>query len=89
MLFAAKLAAAQLYAPKHELDAMLAALRAEQEAALKALEEREHIKAQERRLKRFAWTFAARNLVRGRKSGNPDRPRPRRLRHRKRDRPHG
>jgi hypothetical protein len=89
MLYAAKIAAAQLNAPKHELEAMLAALRAEERAALKALEEREHLKARDRRLRRLDWTFAASGVAPARKSRDPDRPLSPRLRHRRRDRQHG
>lgn len=83
------MAAAQLFAAKHELDAMIAALQAEQSAALKVLEEREHIKARQRRLKRLSWKFAARDVAYRPKSDHPNRPRYRRRRHRRRDRPHG
>lgn len=89
MLYAAKIAAARLFAPKHELDAILAALRAEQRAALCALREREQVKAQARRIKRFAWRFAAQGVTRGNASNDPNRPRSQRRRFRRRDRQNG
>jgi hypothetical protein len=89
MLYAAKIAAARLFAPKHELDAILAALRAEQRSALSALREREQVKAEARRMKRFAWRFAARQVTRSNTANDPNRPRSQRRRIRRRDRQNG
>lgn len=62
MLYAAKIAAAELHAPKKELAAILAALRAEERATLNALREGEQMKAQRRRQVRLAWTFGKRGV---------------------------
>lgn len=85
LLYAAKIAAARLYASRDELDAILAALRYEERAALSALRAREQIKIQQRRKMRMGWSFAAQGAARQRRSDTPDRPRTR-LRRRKRDR---
>jgi hypothetical protein len=85
LLYAAKIAAARLYASRDELDAILAALQSEERAALDALREREQIKIQQRRQNRIAWNFAAPGVARRNRSKAPDRPRTR-LRRRKRDR---
>jgi hypothetical protein len=89
MLYAAKIAAARLFAPKHELDAILAALRAEQRAALSALREREQVKAEARRMKKFAWRFAARGVTRTSSGNDPNRPRSQRRMIKRRDRENG
>jgi hypothetical protein len=85
LLYAAKIAAARLYASRDELDAILAALRGEERAALSALREREKIKIQQRRQQRMAWRLAARCVLRSNRSKAPDRPRTR-VRRRRRDR---
>jgi hypothetical protein len=89
LLYASKIAAAQLHAPKHELAAILAALRAEQRAALRALREVEQAKAKTRRQKRFAWLFATRVITSTTKTAKPRRPFVFGSRQRKRDRQHG
>ncbi len=66
LLYAAKLAAARLYAPRHQLQAITQALKAEEQAALRALREEEHYRRQRRRLKKLAWGFSARSV-----SGRP------------------
>jgi hypothetical protein len=77
MLYAAKIAAARLYAPVHELDAILAAIRAEEKAALAVLREREHIRINRQRQNRMAWRFA--KGASGPRSGpDPGRPHGRR-----------
>jgi hypothetical protein len=81
MLFAAKIAAAQLYAPKYELSAILAALRAEERATLQALRDQEWMKAAARRTRRLAWGFAARSVARRRSArSTPTYPNKRRNR---------
>jgi hypothetical protein len=89
LLYAAKIAAAQLYAPKNELAAILAALRAEQQAALRASREVEQAKAKTRRQDRFAWLFATRVITPTTKTAKPRRPFVFGNRQRKRDRRHG
>jgi hypothetical protein len=79
MLYASKIAAARLYAPKHELDAIIAAIRAEEKAALAALREREQIRINRQRQNRIAWQFAGRALALYQNSRDPARPRIRRL----------
>ena len=74
MLFAAKIAAAQLYAPKYELSAILAALRAEERATLQALRDQERMRAAARRVKRLGWNFASRAAGRRKKARDPNRP---------------
>jgi hypothetical protein len=88
MLYAAKIAAARLYAPEHELDAIIAAIRAEEKEALRALKEREKMKAEGRWQKRLAWRFAERAANRNGTSTKPPRP-PFLRRRRTRDRCHG
>jgi hypothetical protein len=87
MLYAAKITAARLYAPKHELAAIVAAIRAEEKAALGALKERREFEAQAKRKKRLGWRFATRAATGRANSTKPGRPFIRRLR--KRDRNHG
>jgi len=89
LLYAAKIAAAQLYAPKHELAAILAALRVEQRAALRASREIEQAKAKTRRRNTFAWRFATRVIAPVTRRANPRRPFVFGSRQRKRDRRHG
>jgi hypothetical protein len=76
MLYAAKIAAARLYARKEDIDAIVAALRAEEKAALRALKERREFAVQAKRRNKFAWNIA-KALVARRKSSsiNPRRPR--------------
>jgi hypothetical protein len=75
MLYAAKIAAARLYAPKHELAAIEAAIRAEEKAALRALKERRDIEAQARRKTKLAWKIATAPVThRNSRSMNPRRP---------------
>jgi hypothetical protein len=62
-LYAAKIAAARLYAPKHELAAIEATIRAEERAALRVLREQEQTKAQRRRFNPLAWKLAVRPTV--------------------------
>jgi hypothetical protein len=76
--FASKMAAAELYASKTELHAILAALRAEQRAALIALREREQIRISRQRQIRMAWQFAQRVFASSRLGRDPGRPRSRR-----------
>jgi hypothetical protein len=83
--FASKIAAAELYASKDALDAILAALRAEEQAALGALREREHIRIRQQTLVRIAWRIAERVSIRPRPGRDPNRPRRARRRIRKRD----
>jgi hypothetical protein len=89
LLYAAKIAAAQLYASKHEVAAIIAALRAEQRAVLRALREVEQAKAKTRRQKRFAWLFATRVIAPTTKTAKPRRPFVFGGRRKKRDRRHG
>jgi hypothetical protein len=71
LLYAAKIAAAQLHAPKHELAAILAALRAEQRAALRALRATAQARAKTRRQKRLAWLLRRASLWRPRRRPSP------------------
>jgi hypothetical protein len=64
LLYAAKIAAAHLHAPKHELAALIAAIKAEESAALNALRQRKEFDIERKRRKRFAWVFAARGVTR-------------------------
>ena len=83
-LYAAKIAAAQLFASKDQLAAIIEALRAEERAALSALRERHQSEAERKRRVRLAWVFAARGATRRRQF---DRPRRRHAHHRIRARP--
>jgi formylglycine-generating enzyme required for sulfatase activity len=56
---------------------------------LRVLKQRDHATQQAKRFKRLAWTFAKRAVSRPKKSTDPNRPRARRRRHRRRDRQHG
>jgi hypothetical protein len=73
-LYAAKIAAARLYAPKHELAAIVAAIRAEEEAALRALKERREFEKQANQRKRLGWRFATRAVTDRMSSKKPGRP---------------
>jgi hypothetical protein len=76
LFYAAKIAAAQISAPKLQLAAIIAAIRAEERSALTALKERRAPMTQARRQKRFAWHFAARAVSqKARVQGTARRPR--------------
>jgi hypothetical protein len=64
LLYAAKIAAARLYTPKHELAAVIAAIKAEEQAALNALRQRKDFEIAGKRKRRFAWVFAALGVTR-------------------------
>jgi hypothetical protein len=86
MLYAAKIAAARLYAPEHELAAIIAAIRAEEKAALAALREHEQIRIKRQRQIRMAWQFAGRTSVSRHSGRDPSRPREhRRIRRREKN----
>jgi hypothetical protein len=87
--FAAKIAAAWLYAARHELAAIVAALKAEQREALRALREREQSQLGEHRRKKFFRSLAARQASRRTAPANPYRPPPRGRRTRRRERQYG
>ena len=89
LLYAAKIAAAQLHASKHELAAILAALRAEERAALRALREMQQSKAKIKRQKRLAWRFATRVIGPTARTAKARRPFVFDGRLRKHDRRHG
>jgi hypothetical protein len=78
MLYAAKIAAAELYAPEHLRAAIIAALRAEQRAALRALREAEQIRINHQRQNRMGWQFAKRTSSARRTAPDPNRPQGRR-----------
>src|SRR5262249_11383759 len=82
LLYAAKIAAAELYAPEHERLAIISALRAEQRAALRVLRERHLFDAAAKRKVKLTWRFALRETTRARtKSRSTRRPRVDRHRH--------
>lgn len=74
LLYASKIAAAQLYARKNEVAVIIAALKAEERAALQTLREREQAERASRR-KPLTWQFriAARAAL---KRGTKNAPRP-------------
>jgi hypothetical protein len=79
LFYAAKIAAAELHAPRHELTAIIAAIRAEQKSALNALKERRDFEAQAKRRTKLAWRIATAPVMR--RKARPMNPRrPRRLR---------
>jgi hypothetical protein len=83
------MAAAELYAPKHERAAIVAALKSEERAALKSLRERRQLETAQKRKHRLVWGIAARKVTHEAKDSNPCRPYRRIRRRRKRDRQHG
>src|SRR5947209_17104012 len=58
LFYASKIAAAQISAPKQQLAAIIAAIRAEEKSALSALKARRAFMARARRQKKFAWRIA-------------------------------
>jgi len=86
LLYAAKIAAAELYAPEHVRAAIIAALRVEQRAVLRALRERHQLQAERRRRKKLVWTIVARGNTASRSRHDPSRPPSRLIKHRRRER---
>jgi hypothetical protein len=62
LLYAAKIAAAQVSAPRDQVAAIIAALRLEERSALRGLLERERHRRNARRRARFGFTLAKRNV---------------------------
>jgi hypothetical protein len=79
LFYAAKIAAAELHAPRHELAAIVAAIRAEEKSALSALKESRDFEAQAKRRTKLAWKIAT-APINDRKTHSVKPRRPRRLR---------
>jgi len=88
LFYAAKIAAAQLYAPKHLVAAIIAAIRAEERAAASALRERHRFEAERKRRRRSAWVSAARETTRRQEGTDPLRPLSELVRSTRRERRH-
>jgi hypothetical protein len=64
LFYAVKIAAAQLYARKDEIAAIIAALKAEERAAFSALRERQQMQTQQHRHQMLALAIVAREVTR-------------------------
>jgi hypothetical protein len=89
MLYAAKIAAARLYAPEHEFAAIVAAMRAEERAALAALRDRQQMTNEARRRKKLGWRFASHLITRNNGQTKAGRPQTLARRRRRRERHKG
>src|SRR5258707_15789529 len=76
LFYAAKIAAAQLYARKDELAAIIAALKAEERAAFGALREHQRMRSRQHRHRMLALAIAAREVTRKFRSRRQRRPSP-------------